>query len=206
MTVYRCRMNGGLPSGEVWSSGFHVQTAADIAAVATSFSSAVTALWTGTGSAGVGGVYSTTVTVTSLDVFQLDPVTDKAIAKDERPVTLAGQGPGDALPQEVAVCVTLRTRTPGPSGRGRMFMPPPLVTTVTPEGRLSPSPQASFAAGIALMLQAMATATHTPVLHTKGGIDRLISGVDCGDVFDAMRRRRDALIEARISGPPIVTV
>jgi hypothetical protein len=196
-------MNGDLPSSEVWSTGLHVQTAITIDAVATAWTSAVTALWTGSGSAGIFDVYPTVVAVRSLDVFQLDPASDVAVAKVEVPVTLPGGSGANTLPQEVAVCATLRSNTPGPRGRGRMFFPPPTVTEVTPTGRLNTVAQQSLAIGIALMLQAMEDVTATPVLHTKGGIDRLITRVDVGDVFDAQRRRRDALIEARYAGPAL---
>lgn len=197
-------MNGTLPSGEIFSTGIHVQSGLSIAQVSSTWSSACVALWSQTGSAGVSGIYTTEVILTSTVVAELDPITDKAVDQIEVAHSIAGVAATTPLPQEVAVVATLRTAQPGPSGRGRMFMPPPEAGTVTNQGRLNPTAQATFVGAITVLLQAMATATHDPILHSKGRPDRLITRLDVGDVFDAMRSRRDKLIEARITSSPIV--
>jgi hypothetical protein len=197
-------MNGTLPSGEVFSTGIHAQSALDIAEVSATWVSAITALWTGTGSAGINDLYTPETILTTSVVTELDPLTDKAVDQIETALSIPGGATGTPLPQEVAVVITTRTAQPGPSGRGRLFMPPPASSTVSQEGRLTSGNQLTYVGGFTVMFQAMASATHDPILHSKGRADRLITRFDVGDVFDAMRSRRDKLIESRTTSAPIV--
>lgn len=197
------RMAGALPSGEVWSTGVHGASNLDIDAVKTAWQSAVTALWAGTGSSGIHDLYSTTVTCNRITVYTIDGTTGKASDAREAALTSGGGSPEIALPQEVAVCLTLRTGKPGPKNRGRMFFPPMIVSAVQASGRLGSVQAATLVGGMTVALQSLATAQVAPILFTHGQANRNITFVDCGDVFDAQRRRRDKLVEARVQGGAI---
>jgi hypothetical protein len=205
MTDYSCRMSGALPSGERFTTGFHIDSELDIDDVHNLFKTNADLLWTGTGSAGINGMYAATVIAQLYETFRLETATGKATDKRESPVNHPGGDPGMSLPQEVAVVVTLRTQLAGASGHGRMFFPSPSTNVLTAEARLSSSGQQTFAIGVTSMFSAMADGLAQPVLYTKGRANRIISRVDVGDVFDAMRRRRDKLVEARYTGPAIPT-
>lgn len=204
MTIYNYRYTGTLPSGEQFNTGIHVTTPVpDITAamqIATGFAQRLF-LDTGTGGLSYLSLCDPTTTVTTVTVTELDPVTGKATAKRESLVSnFVGTGVGNPLPQEVAVAMTVRSLTPGSSGRGRLFMPAPTVESCGPDARLTKTAQDLCLAAILAGLDYLVLANHVPVLFTKGKADRPIVKADVGNVFDAQRRRRNKLIEVRVTG------
>lgn len=117
-------------------------------------------------------------------------------------------GPGtstaDTLPTEVAVCASLRTDLAGRRTRGRVFLPCPAVTSMTPEGRfrLDVAPSIADAlAGYLAGFSADGNPMTSVVVSKTGQLLTPITSVSIGDVFDVQRRRRDALLEARVDSP-----
>ena len=199
MSVYLVRFAGALPGGEVWSSGVHLGGAGDVNDVISVASDMSDALWGATGADAVRAYYPSSVTLTSIVVYELSTSTGKATARAEATASHVGSAVGVPLPQEVAVCCTLRSVQPGPSGRGRMYLPSPVTDSVTAGARLDSTTRDGFANAVADALGVAVAASHPPILFSPGNADREIVSVDVGDVFDAQRRRRDKLVEARVS-------
>lgn len=204
MTVYSFRYTGTLPGGEQFNTGLHtVSPTADITAamgIAIGFAQRLF-LDTGSGGTSYLSLCDVSTTVTTATVTELDPVTGKAIAKREQLVSgYVGTGVGNPLPQEVAVVLTLRTLTPGPSGRGRLYMPAPTVEQVGADARLITAAQDKCLASILAGLDYLVLANYVPILFTKAKPNRSIVRADVGNVFDAQRRRRNKLIEVRVTG------
>jgi hypothetical protein len=201
MATFLARVIGNLPSGETWTTGVHASGTGSLSAFLTAAGNFVDTLWNGDGGSATGLITDVPAGVgaTSLVVYQLDDSTGKATARAEASLTLAGSDTGSPLPQEVAVVASLRTATPGPSGRGRMYLPPLGVNKCTTVGRVDAAAQANLAASVAAALGELNSGGFDPILFTPNTADRVITSVDVGDVFDAQRRRRDKLVETRIS-------
>jgi hypothetical protein len=127
----------------------------------------------------------------------------RATGKRETDVTRIGLGVTASLPQEVAEVASLRTAGVGPAYRGRMYLPPVLATAVLTTGRLDSLAAGDLSSSVAAALGESLGLLFTPVLASIGRADRPITSVDVGDVFDAQRRRRDKLLELRISNPVV---
>ncbi len=201
MTLFYARFSGALPSGEIWNSGIHVSGIDTLADVLTAAGDAASAWWEGSGPTdGYNTIVNAATTLDDIVVYQLDGSTHKATARAEAAGPGAGTGSGSCLPQEVAVCATLRAAAPGPAGRGRMYLPSPLVSTILASSRLDATIQAQIAQNIADMIVSFQGNALTPVISSVGRADRTIISVDVGDVYDVQRRRRDKLVETRIQG------
>jgi hypothetical protein len=203
MAIFLVRLEGALPSGETWNTGQHFSGGGDVSAVLDAVLTSADILWNGDGGTinGLAGYYPSTITLATAVAYELNPATDKATDRDQTGLGFSGTALDDPLPQEVAVVASLRSGLPGPSGRGRAYLPGPTVASVTATGRLDGVARNDFAKAVAGYLTAMHTNLYLPVLHKHGSVDRTIISVDVGDVFDAQRRRRDKLIESRHSEP-----
>lgn len=202
MTIFRHEATGTLPDGESFTFGIHSEKAAgNIAAAHSAWAAAVDDLWNGTATPAdsIKQLYPSSIHVDEVVSTELDPITGHNVLQERTGVSLVGTGSGSALPQEVAVCVSLRTSLPTRAGRGRFFLPSPILTTVS-ASRLASTPQGQILAAAALMLGDMNTATYTVViLHRSTMTTDEVVSVDVGDVFDSMRTRRDKLREVRVS-------
>jgi hypothetical protein len=108
----------------------------------------------------------------------------------------AGFADNPTLPTEVATVVSLVTGTYSRSGRGRMYLPP--ASKVITGGRLGGGECDTLANGMQTYLGHAIVGTNTitsSVASKKDGALRPITNLRVGDVFDAQRRRRDALVE-----------
>lgn len=105
-----------------------------------------------------------------------------------------------AMPLQTALCVSLTTARPGPTGKGRFFLPWPSLG-------IDPASKVLTEAVATLMLDAAAgfvvdvnriTAGKVSVVSTKGYVSEVI-GVRVGRVPDTMRSRRGDLVEGYVS-------
>jgi hypothetical protein len=200
MTTYRNEVRGSLPDGEQYSWSIHTSntTTGSLAAASSAFETFFNDIWTGgDGAVAIAPNFPATVTVDELVTTQLNDATGKNVAQITVQLAELGTGVGDGLPQEVAVCVSLRTDLPTRAGRGRFFLPMTLLTTCI-GSRLDPGVSSAFASSIAHGMTTLVTAGYIPVIYHR--VSRAVTpiiSVDCGDVFDAMRSRRDKLRENR---------
>jgi len=113
------------------------------------------------------------------------------------------------LPFQAATVFSIRTDTPGASGRGRMYWPA-LGATLNDQNRLTIPTTATLAADMKSYLLGIRTdlATAFPTIgfdlavrskttHTTPHAVRLL----VGDIVDTQRRRRDALPESYVQVP-----
>ncbi len=112
---------------------------------------------------------------------------------------IAGLGsPGNGMPLSTAVACSLTTGRRGPTGRGRIYLPAPMVGTLSPVGLMTPA----IAQGIATSVAAFLSAINGPagfgdvnIVSTKGYMTP-VQGVRVGVVPDVIRSRREKLLEA----------
>lgn len=113
-----------------------------------------------------------------------------------------------AHPFQTALCVSLRTNTPGASGRGRIYWPATGQSLGAGTLRLAAGVNATLAAAFQTYLSAIETALESEFTgvslvvwsRTQGALHP-VTTVRVGDVLDAQNRRRDALVENYASVP-----
>lgn len=148
---------------------------------------------------------SSAMSVTGCRLEVRDDVTDDLIAISIQPRTTPR--PGGSIPvmgPQNAMVFSLRTDTPGPSGRGRVYWPAAGITIGT-NFRLTAVGTAALATEFKVYSNqirgALATAFPTigfdlAVRSKTTKTTPHVTKVQIGDIIDTQRRRRDALREA----------
>lgn len=123
---------------------------------------------------------------------------------------LSGSGTATKTPQD-ALVFSLRTATPGPTGRGRMYWPALGATLSASFGLTGPTP-AAVVAGAKTWLTSTNTAMDSvyaaqgqglrvalSVRSLKNNVTRAVTSIQVGSVLDTQRRRRDLLPESYVT-------
>lgn len=194
MALYRHVAIGVFP-GESWSFTLHTLGSADLATAQTTWSDAITALWTGK----LDALVATDVELTEVTTASMDQATGKQISRLSDDVSLPGVAATATLPPQNAVAVSWRSDTATRAGRGRLYLPP-FATGALAAGRLSGASVTDVVAAVKAMADVIVGAALQPVLYSRTKFTTTaITKFDVGDVVDTQRRRRDKLIEVRTS-------
>jgi hypothetical protein len=202
VAIYRLKTFGHQQAGTAWSFTMHTTAGpGEAASIVSTLADAISLAWTGppTPGSSLQQLYNTGAGVDGVRVDELDSL-GKNVAAAIQDLTLAGTSSDESLPPQVAMVVSERSATPTRSGRGRIFLPAPVVTESVGQRILSAAKGevlnamlAAFGllndAGLGAVLVARDHFTVTPVIS-----------LDVGDVFDTQRRRRNKLFEVRSSG------
>lgn len=207
MSYVRVSILGRLVNEEVWSvnpvfdptgefPGGVNQAALDAAALAIANRSIPT---------GMRAYMSTVCTRTGARVEVRDDVTDGLIAISTQTSTTVTPGTGGiVMPVQSAAVLSLRTDTPGASGRGRLYWPVLAASLDTTTGRINAASLATFFSDFKLYLQGIRSdlATAFPPIAFDLAVRSKttkttphVTRIQVGNVVDTQRRRRDALPE-----------
>lgn len=200
MANYRGTVKGHLEGGEVFNFTVHfTAVTGQAASMAGDFADAVTLLWSGSNSpaGNIEGLYPASIGVDGVVIDELSGAGTN-VSQGTASLSLVGTSIAEALPPQCAVVVSTRTNTPTRSGRGRFFLPSPVVSTVLSQ-RLDSSAQTDILNGALAMLNHMKGLSWQPaVYHARTATATSIVSIDVGDVFDNQRRRRNKLVETRV--------
>jgi hypothetical protein len=111
----------------------------------------------------------------------------------------------NVLPLHNALVISLQTKQPGRSGRGRLFLGPIGAGVLASNGRVTPAVRDAIAlafAGFYTRLRDLPAADDKfrPVVASRTKTDAYpITALNVGDYIDTMRSRRSALVENRVS-------
>jgi len=200
MAFYRGTVKGHLEGGEVFNFTMHFRAVTDqAAAMATDLADAVTLMWSGTNTpaGNITALYPAAIGVDVVVVDELDN-TGRNAAQGQATLSLVGTGTDEPLPPQCSPAVSLRSLDPTRAGRGRFYLPSPVVTTVVDQ-RLDSAAQTDILNGALAMLEHMKGLSWTPTIYHRGintGSD--ITAIDVSDVFDNQRRRRNKLVPTRV--------
>jgi hypothetical protein len=204
MTQYlRVSILGALPSGEKWSVNPHFicdptgdeLTYAQVTTIATGIAAAIMPNT-------VLGQWSTGTTLIGCRV-EARGSSGNLENVVERLKTTPQVGSGTTPhPYQTSVVQTLKTATPGASGRGRLYWPATGVALDAASLRIIPSAVSSlltglnaYLAAVLVEIRATAPASSLVVFSRKNDVLSLVNATAVGDVVDTQRRRRDSLIE-----------
>lgn len=158
-----------------------------------------------------------TTRITSYRLELRQDGTDELLGVSERQLgTPIAGGSSVSKPPQTAVVASLRTNTPGASGRGRLYWPATGAAIDTDTYRVPTTIANAAAAGFSSYLDALAEAIMSVggwapwtqmqlVVRSKTrGTTYPVTRIMVGNTFDTQRRRRDALAEVYSSAvyPP----
>lgn len=204
------RIGGNLPGGEVWSVtpkfignfGDPIVGYEDLLEWATSI-----ALLNG-GSVlpnGLRSLLSTAASVTTIRTEYRDANNDLAQAAEfVLPTPAAGTGSA-TKPFQTSIVTSLLTGRPGRSYRGRLYWPALSATISTSTLRLAEATATSIASAAATFLTEVQSSVPEgadvvlAVVSDKLGTGAAVNSIQVGDILDTQRRRRDSLLEGRVS-------
>lgn len=193
MALYRHTVTGQFP-GEQWSFGLHTTGALSVSAAEVAWATALDAFWTS-----AGPLMATDVTVTETATAELDQPTGKQLTRVSTPSSLVGSAAADTLPFQCAPVISLRTNLATRAGRGRFYAPSLAVDQIA-NGKMVSLAQTGLLNGAAAMINSLTAAALTTVLYSRTTHNtQEVTRVDVGDVIDTQRRRRNKLVEARVS-------
>jgi hypothetical protein len=202
MPHFRCTARGHTIQGEQFIFTLHVTEAVLIASdILPTWVTALTDMWgTGVGpAAGLAQLYSTDYGIDQAIVDELDPVTGKNVRQAQSGMGLVGESADQPLPPQNAVVVSLRTALPTRAGRGRFYLPGPVVTTLD-AGVLTAGNVTIIVNAAADLIGDMNDAGATvEIYHRTSKTGTAVTSFDVGNVLDTQRRRRDKLVETRHS-------
>jgi len=204
MTDYlRVSILGELPSGEKWSINPHFITdTAGADWTYTQLNTACNAIANIDPPATVKVYWSGTTKLTGarIEARQLDGTLENVV---EKVADTPRPGTGTVgHPFQSAAVLSLRTATPGASGRGRLYLPATGVALDLSSLRISGIVPANlligmqtYLSGILTALRAQKPATSLAVYSRKNSQLNLVNAISAGDIVDTQRRRRDTLVE-----------
>lgn len=194
MALYR-HIAAGIFPGEFWTFSVHTTGTLPIDTAADAWEDATTSPFWAT----MAPHICEDVEMNRATTVTLDEATGRQLQRRDRTVTLPGTSVAACLPFQVTPVVSLRSDDASRRGRGR-FYAPSLAVDAQAGGRLTATVQDDLATSARGMLQALDAAGLTPVLLSRDTMEtRDVTSVDVGDVMDTQRRRRNALIESRVS-------
>lgn len=194
--IYQAVTSVLLPSGETADFTFWMNAGDTIDAVS-AYNAWSTYL---AGSSTWKGLFPTATAFREGVVHSVDQGTGVVTYTSVAGTAYSGSGLGGALPPQCSEVITLRTARAGRSYTGRMYMPSTGDITLTTSGRMLTSCYTDLADEMAAAFIAAKAAASGVEIVVYSRLHRTVASVlsvDCGDVFDTQRRRRDKLVEVR---------
>lgn len=133
MATYRHRISGNGPAGDVWNCVMHSTSALDIDTVHTQFNNQIV----GDLLTAMQPLWHTTTDCNSTVTDLLDPVTGHATDQRRESPDVPGTSTDQMVTQGVSIVCSWTTPRPGKHGRGRIFLPGPVITSYTANGLLA---------------------------------------------------------------------
>jgi hypothetical protein len=146
-------LNWGLTDLKIGHNVLHAGVGAAFSPTAAEAQSVFAALTTGSAWTGLAAVLATDTALLSVTLRDLRTANQPLVSSTGAAV--AGTGAGIALPNETAVCVTLRTPLGGRSGRGRMYLPGFTVAAVGAGNIITPAVTAAVTTWVATIPAAL---------------------------------------------------
>lgn len=198
MTLAHVETTGAMPGGEAFSFGWwEERTEATAQAAATAIKNLGTYqnILIQLGNLNGPGVALQTLYVRYYNVTGGAATDTGQVGLGDVDVTYNGS---DTCPNQTALCVTIRSASPGPSGRNRFYLP-----ATSPGGLAAGKISGSVAQAVASRVESYFNAV-TPVVYSgKFHTTHPVSSVTCGDVLDSQNGRRRGLKEDRYVGAVI---
>jgi hypothetical protein len=207
--ILRVSIKGQLPNGEEWSVNPVYSVGGDFgvpvsATQANTIATAIAAVVVPTGLLQAMST-STNVLGCRVEARGLDGALE-SLAEANKAVATAGTG-ASPHPYQTSAVISLRTATPGASGRGRLYWPATAAAIDTASLRITAAfhptllaAAKTYLSGIETAIEATLTGVALAVWSRLGtGSVSVVTSLNVGNVFDVQRRRRDTLVETYLT-------
>lgn len=189
-------ISGTLANNEIFAFGFQLDGSGITGQLSlTQLQGTVSAaLTSGFLTTSVKALFSTTTVFTTVSLYYYTGGTKAALQSQNAGINTAGTSAGIPLPNQCAEVVTLQTGIPGRSKRGRAYLPPVTVTSLTATGQVASANCTTLANAFAGMLSAIKGGTNgaTPVVASATQNAKTpITAVRVDSLVDTQRRRRN---------------
>ena|SRR5687767_6126193 len=203
----RVSLQGSMPGGEVWSVNPIWRLSAEALPTYEELITLATAINSITVPAGMLAMLNSNTQVTGVRLeARSNTGALEAIYEADRPVPQTGSG-ASVHPFQTSVVLSLRTTSPGASGRGRLYWPATGVALTPSTMRVPNAALVAFRDAFSTYLGDLTTAIEltSPVAilavwSRTLGTYSMVNRLSAGDVLDVQRRRRDTLAEAVVTG------
>lgn len=205
MTNYLHVASGALSSGQPWSITAKTTGAISEGAAETAWGGAWHTFFT---TSAVAALFSTHVTYTASSTSTATSLWKQSTITRTTHAD-AGTAVTQELPDQVALCWTIRSGNATKSAHGRLFLPAPVAASLSvgTGGHVSSANAATLGTALAAVRSAIAGAGLTLVIltrkATKSGLPALsIQNVTSGDMSEVLRiqrRRGDKIVAARVA-------
>ena len=204
--VLKVSITGTLPNNEVWSINpcFMLTTDPEVTwDQLNTLATSINALSPGTVTKNAWST-ETRITGVKLEARRRDGTLQVQL-EQTRGTAVVGTGTS-AHPNQTSAVISLRSAFPGPSGRGRLYIPATGVLISAVTGRFGAGINSQLAlemktylSGIESAIQPVLGANDLVVWSRTGTAFHAVNRILCGDVPDTQRRRRDKAIETYYS-------
>lgn len=196
MALFKARVEASLPAGDLAVFGFWLDSVNGVQAVADDVSTLINNWMT---TQGLQAFYTSNLTMVQAVVGLYTSVTGLQQTRADSAINAPGtvdETITPPLPGDVAVCVSLETALANRRGRGRFYMPSPVSSAVTTDGKLTTTARTAFHQGFVDAWNAVNPGTLVVASRANNDTSN-VTAVACGDLFDTQRRRENAVSEAR---------
>lgn len=184
---------GTIAGGDIWQAGWHAQTDDTLQSacdkIATHSKTLFDAMFTGT------------VVPQSVRLEEIEESSGDLVGVANQVIVAPTQVGVIQLPSEVAACVTIRPVAGLTTGR--FYLPSFLYSDVTTNGLMLPAKQTAVADKLQTFFQTNLGTLAQPIrlgIYSRKTHNFVGAGsIELGNVYDSQRRRRNKLIEARLT-------
>lgn len=167
MAIYRCVAKGVFASGRTWSIRQYFTSSSVLATVHADWTSQMASAWTDA-THGLETLYPTTTIFNEVLTYAMitlvgPPPKFVASTLAQTAVSHAGTSTNDGLPDQDAVCVSLRTAGVGPNNRGRNKLPA-IDETIVVGDIINTTPATRVTTAMTALRTGMAAAGHIHVI------------------------------------------
>lgn len=191
MPLYRHRVTGPGPAGDVWVSTLHSAGLASLVDAHEAFREFC--------NVGIGTTLKTfwpvNTKATTIITDQLDEFTLKNVAQQSDVNNIVGTSVGKAVSQRDCLVVGMRTPLPTRAGRGRMFLPSPSADHYNATGEFIDAELTTLANDFANGLAAMRAVIQPVLLHRADRTTTPITRVTIGNIPGMQRRRTNKVTQ-----------
>jgi hypothetical protein len=169
MTFFKFSAIGSLPLGDNFVTSFHVSSNSPLTTVDLACRGAWDTFWNA-----ITQYLPTATQLLELSTVQLDSTNGKQAFSVVSPASIPGTGAAPDVSQQCCILISLRTASAAKSGRGRQYLPAPVVAATSSNGALSSAAQTAIDTAYGAMVTSINTSHSFVVLH--GGYKKLPDG------------------------------
>jgi hypothetical protein len=201
MPLFLHKFSGLCAAGDQFSYQWYANSIRDID---TAHAAAIVwnqVLWNGaTAGNGYKDHVTADVSMAAVITAEINVATGLQSFRRETGQVIAGAAGGNAMPADVALCVSLRSALANRSGRGRFYLPQPAAGSLTSTGRASADLVNDLIAALGLAWAGYNTGVDRPTIYSRTfRVMRNLVSFDVGDLFDTQRRRENKVTQVRVS-------